>query len=141
MEPVTDIDLRGQTLTDLVADSTARLTFTGDFFIRLESTFTLTMQGQVVSLTPDTDPLEAFSPMQVLVERAVTAATISDDGTLTLTFDDGSEIVAQPDIQYEAWTLTGPNRLIIVCMPGGDLAVWDAIAPADADVPSNPDQS
>lgn len=28
------------------------------------------------------------------------------------------------DERFEAWTIAGPGGLTIVCLPGGELAVW-----------------
>lgn len=30
-----------------------------------------------------------------------------------------------PNKSYEAWTLSGPRGMLAVCMPGGELAIWD----------------
>ncbi|WP_372500285.1 DUF6188 family protein [Sphaerisporangium perillae] len=30
----------------------------------------------------------------------------------------------KPDHQYEAWSAHGPGALLLVSLPGGDLAVW-----------------
>jgi len=50
----------------------------------------------------------------------------TDDGTLDLTFSDGSRLRCAPDDRYEAWQVVGgsPEHLV-VCTPGGELAVWD----------------
>jgi Family of unknown function (DUF6188) len=118
---MTSIDLSGQTLTGLRAEYTVGLTFTGDYFVLIQSPFTLTIHGEAISLTPDTSPPEALEPLQSLTGRTVTESTISDTGTLSLTFDDGSRVVVEPDGDYEAWNLAGPDGLIIVCMPSGEL--------------------
>lgn len=51
------------------------------------------------------------------------AAATEDRGTLSFRFDDGSEIAAAPDDQYEAWEVV-MGRKRVVCMPGGELAIW-----------------
>jgi hypothetical protein len=50
----------------------------------------------------------------------------TDDGTLDLAFSDGSSLRCPPDDRYEAWQVVGgfPEHLV-VCTPGGELAVWD----------------
>jgi hypothetical protein len=49
------------------------------------------------------------------------------DGTLVLSFDDGSVLRCEPDQQYEAWQVVGGSpQYLVVCLPGGELAVWDS---------------
>ena len=45
-----------------------------------------------------------------------------DGGTPTISCDDGARIVVPHSGDYEAWTTTGPDGLLIVCTPSGDLA-------------------
>ncbi|GGL27945.1 DUF6188 family protein [Nocardia jinanensis] len=51
-------------------------------------------------------------------------AQVTADGTLRLEFDSGSSIEAFSDADYEAWSVVGANGYRVVCMPGGELAVW-----------------
>jgi hypothetical protein len=48
------------------------------------------------------------------------------DGTLQLDFESGSSIRAFADPDYEAWSVVGVDGFRVVCMPGGELAVWSA---------------
>jgi hypothetical protein len=59
-----------------------------------------------------------------LFERQITQAAVERGGRLLLRFDDGSEVSAPPLAGYEAWQISGPGRALIVCAPGGHLAVW-----------------
>lgn len=123
---MTTIDLGGETLTDLQVEYSARLHFTGGYFVRIETPFVLEVGGQSAHLTPDTDPPEALKPLDGLVGQAI-ADSLIDRGTLTLNFDDGARIVVRPDDDHESWTVTGPEGLLIVCMPSGELAVWSGM--------------
>ncbi|MHA7194428.1 DUF6188 family protein [Paenarthrobacter nitroguajacolicus] len=61
-------------------------------------------------------------------------------GALHMEFSDGSTIDVLPDERYEAWTLAGPDGLLLVSLPGDGLAIWSADAtPAaqDGDQPSS----
>jgi uncharacterized protein DUF6188 len=126
---MTNIDLSGQTLTELRIEYTVGLTFTSDYFVLIESPFTLDIQGKATYLTPDIDPPEALEPLQGLIGRTVSESTISDTGVLSLIFDDGSRVVVEPDGDYEAWNVSGPDGLLIVCMPSGALATWSGVGP------------
>ncbi len=123
---VTTVDLSEQTLEDLKVEYTAGLYFTGGYFVRIETPFTLDIGSKSAYLSPATDPPEAFASMHGLVGKAIAESRI-DGGTLTLTFDDGARLVVQPDGNYEAWTVAGPDGLLIVCMPSGELATWSGI--------------
>jgi hypothetical protein len=129
---VTTIDLSGQTLTDLRVEYTAGLRFTGGYFVRIETSFTLNTDSHSTYLSPDADPSEAFASMHGLVGKAISESRI-DGGTLALTFDDGARLVVQPDGNYEAWTVAGPDGLLIVCMPSGELATWSGTPEGQAD--------
>ncbi|SEA74320.1 MULTISPECIES: DUF6188 family protein [unclassified Mycobacterium] len=134
---MSNIDFSGLTLSELCVDFTARLYFTAEHFVRIEGSFTLDAQGKSLYLTPDTDRPEAFETMYSLVGKRVSTSRISDNGSLSLEFEDGSQIVVEPDKEYEAWTATGPDGLVIVCMAGGELAIWSGIAPiADGEFPA-----
>lgn len=51
-------------------------------------------------------------------------AVIADTGQLTLCFEDDTVLTVPPDDSYEAWQLRDDTDLLIVCMPGGQLAIW-----------------
>lgn len=59
--------------------------------------------------------------------NSVVADTSTEDGTLVLSFADGSLLRCQPDERYEAWQVVGGSpQHLVVCEPGGELAVWDS---------------
>ena len=48
-------------------------------------------------------------------------------GTLTLAFSDASRLRCDPHNDYEAWQVAGGSpQHLVVCMPGGELAVWES---------------
>ena len=58
--------------------------------------------------------------------RTVTAASTAD-GTLQLSFADGSLIRCEPVETHEAWQVVGGDpQWLVVCAPGGELAIWDS---------------
>jgi hypothetical protein len=57
----------------------------------------------------------------------VTAASASADGTLSIKFGDGIELIVPPSPPHEAWELSASNGLKVVCMPSGSLSVWDPL--------------
>lgn len=61
-----------------------------------------------------------------LLEAPVSGADLSDRSTLSITFGgaDQRTLSAVADDHYEAWELAGPGGERLVCLPGGDLAIW-----------------
>jgi len=72
--------------------------------------------------------------LAALVQKIVVAASATD-GVLTLAFTDGALLRCPPDPQYEAWQVVGGSpQYLVVCLPGGELAVWDKRhVPSDAE--------
>ncbi|MFI5719823.1 DUF6188 family protein [Nocardia sp. NPDC051750] len=56
----------------------------------------------------------------------VREAQTTDDGGLRLEFESGWSAEAVADADYEAWNVVGTRGFRVVCMPGGELAVWHA---------------
>lgn len=69
---------------------------------------------------PHTDDLVAA------LTGVIVAAVAADDGELRIDLDSGHRLVVEPDPYFEAWNVTAPGRYLVVCMPGGELAVWSA---------------
>lgn len=124
-----ELELAGKTLNAVNIDYTVGLQLSEEYFIRIESPFKLILADSVVTLSPEEDAAPKFEPLTRLVGQQLAAANIAETGTLTVGFESGLSVVVDPDPHYEAWTVTGPNGLIIVCLPGGQLSVWDAQKP------------
>ena len=69
-------------------------------------------------------PAEAAKPLVELRLRRISALTIEDNSTLAVEFDGGYHLKCPPDPDYEAWWVVQENGAMIICMPGGNLAVW-----------------
>ena len=70
-------------------------------------------------------PQDSVAPALRLHNQVVLDATASADGTLKISFEDGSGLTVAPDPNYEAWELNGPVGMM-VCLPGGGVAFWPA---------------
>ncbi len=95
----------------------------GTFEVRIEHPFVVVGHGGEVELDPEGEPQQMAPALRVL-RRAVEQAIAFKDGSLEVTFDDGSVLRVAVDEDYEAWNIVGPNGLRIVSMPGGELAIW-----------------
>ena len=63
----------------------------------------------------------------VSMVRSVVSGTSTEGGTLLLSFAGGSLLRCEPDPRYEAWQVVGGSpQYLVVCKPGGELAVWDS---------------
>ncbi len=70
-----------------------------------------------------------LGPVLGLIGRSVETARAHKDGRLELNFAAGARICVAPADNYESWNVTGARWLRIVCMPGGDLAIWKPDTP------------
>jgi hypothetical protein len=83
-----------------------------------------------------------FAPVLDIVGKEIKGVA-TDGGTLVLNFTDGSSLSCPPDDRYEAWEVAGGSpQNLVVCTPGGELAVWDDQSPrwrlGDPDLPVPP---
>jgi hypothetical protein len=94
------------------------------FVLRIGDIFTFTTVDGVEKLVrPEEDPA-GLGPVLACTRTTVEAATAVEDGNLELSFADGSSLRVAPSPAYEAWEFAGPRESRIVCMPGGQLAIW-----------------
>lgn len=120
-----DLGLQGQTFLSEHVEYSAVLKFSGKYMVRIESPFILHLRENEYQLSPEGDPTEAFDPVRELIGQTVTQSVAEDTGILRLAFANGASVVVEPDEAYEAWTASGPRGMLVVCMPGGELAIWD----------------
>lgn len=89
--------------------------------------FKLEMDGEKHALSAENR--EKIGPVFSLFRKTVNSALAHKDGVLEITFREGARLTVGPDPNYESWGVTGVRWLRVVCMPGGDLAVWSADPP------------
>ncbi|WP_020662058.1 DUF6188 family protein [Amycolatopsis benzoatilytica] len=121
-----NLGLEGKKLLSITVEYSAVLHFSDDYTARIESPFSFSVPGRQYSFSPESDPQESFQPMDILLSQVVANSDVDDSGTLRIAFDNGAAIQAEKDDEYEAWTVSGPDGFLVVSMPGGELATWDA---------------
>ncbi|WP_181311676.1 DUF6188 family protein [Nocardioides campestrisoli] len=118
------IDLAGKALTGVELDdaSILHLTIDGGWLLSVENDYELvTAEGRHRTL--DEAETLMVSALTGQVGRLVRTFAIEGDGSLVVTVGDvGLSVPASSD--YESWNLVGPDRVLVVSMPGGQLATW-----------------
>lgn len=72
------------------------------------------------------DDIESKLSLGRLFKNKITSFDIDDDGKLSIEFDqNANKIITKSDMNYEAWEINGPDGFQVVCMPGGELAIWE----------------
>lgn len=71
------------------------------------------------------DSARGNGDLVVSLDGAVVSASVDEAGGLRVGLDSGRSVVVDADPYYEAWSVTGPNYLV-VSMPGGEIASWSA---------------
>jgi hypothetical protein len=78
---------------------------------------------------PDVETVELHPGRQdvgsalILFGATVNSGIAFKTGTLRLVLDH-YQLTVRPDPHYEAWNVVGPGDMRLVCMPGGQLAIW-----------------
>lgn len=90
--------------------------------IRLEEPFSWKQDQKSITLSAD-DP-SALPIISSLGHKETRSVTIWKNGDLEIELSNAGLISVRPNGLYEAWELSEPNGLRIVCMPGGELAIW-----------------
>jgi hypothetical protein len=123
VDPASGVRLRlaPADLTFLRINHETRLQFEGSEVV-IEEPFVLTTGSGSHHL----DPAERLDlgPLLALYPDRLEEASVEADGSLRLTFLSGARITVPPNPQFEAWQVNGPEDYLVVCAPGGALAVW-----------------
>jgi hypothetical protein len=95
------------------------------FLVRIEEPFVLRRGdgSNEQRLDPEQRPPEG-APALALLDLAVRRIVAFKGGRLHLAFGNEWSVEVPPETAYEAWTLSGPDGLLVVSTPGGDLAIW-----------------
>jgi hypothetical protein len=118
------LPFRGLTVTQIQVDFAFGLSFDDVGAVRISSMAILKwvrVDGEAVELDPERQDVAAALP---LFNTEVLSAVAFKSGALRIVFDNGRLLKVDPDPQYEAWTANGPGGMLVVSLPGGDLAVW-----------------
>jgi len=90
--------------------------------IRINSSFFIVRDDSRLDFDPVNHP-ERLGPVLALLRSPIQKVSACKNGTL-MVFLPQASIIVPSDEQFEAWELSGPNGLLVVSLPGGDLAIW-----------------
>lgn len=119
-----DLGLRGRTVTSIHVEYALYLRLSDQYYVTVESPFRFDLPDRSVDLSPETDAEEVRALLGRLVGHRIDDAAVSETGVLTIHFDDSTRLTVEPDPAYEAWNVSGPAGFLMVCTPGGELALW-----------------
>lgn len=113
--------LAGQKLETVRLDHVIVLSLSGGNQVVIETPALLVGPGGPFAVEPGTTTSDVLA---TLLGDTVRAARARRDGELEITFGGGARLLVGPDPDVESWALVGPAGLLVVCLAGGELAVW-----------------
>lgn len=120
-----DLELKGQTISHQHFDYAMTLETETGVKLNIENDYTLHTADASWCDSPEAVCVDSDQPAS-LINRTISNATSDETGALNISFTDGDRVTVEPDPDYEAWNLAGPDGKKIVCLPGGELATWPA---------------
>ena len=118
-----ELGLTGRILEDVQFGHAITLRFTEQHEALIEERIQLTVGAERVDVPADAEWSE---PVSALAGRRVRTAGTLESGALHIAFEGDAELLVEPSTDYESWTVTGPGGMRVVCLAGGELAVWSA---------------
>ena|SRR5213593_2434577 len=127
MDVDVDLRLRGKIVSRCCIDAAFSIEFLEKGFrtvIRIARQMSIEQGGMRLELSAE-KPTEA-AQASIVLRKTVAQAIGLKDGTLDVSFADGSSLVVPADPDYEAWELSASDGFLVVSRPGGGLATWSA---------------
>ncbi|MGI5170042.1 DUF6188 family protein [Spirillospora sp. CA-253888] len=119
-----DLTLQGRTVVRVCFDAAVTILTADTYELRLETPAVITTaDGGRIPFDPE-KPGTAAATLVSLFGQEISRFAMAEAGDLSITFTNGMGLATAADADYEAWTLTGPGGLLVVCRPGGGTAVW-----------------
>ena len=69
--------------------------------------------------------IESLGPILRLFNTTVIRILAEEDGSLRLETEEGYVLTVSANPDYESWEFVGRDGSLVVCTPGGELAIWD----------------
>ncbi len=130
-----EIPIAGRKVSRIVVDYALKIQF---FFpdpvggeeteITIEGPCHFEMDGRKYELNVGENPT-GLGPIFAIRGEIVNSALAFKEGRLEIDFVNRAKLIVMPLPKFEAWGVVGVRGLRVVCMPGGELAIWQADPP------------
>jgi hypothetical protein len=87
--------------------------------------FDLVVGDEGFSVDPESLSPESAAAVVSLLRKGIDDATIADDGELLLNLEGRVRIRSRPSEAFEAWEFTDPGWGKAICLPGGEIGVFE----------------
>lgn len=121
-----EIDTKNATIFRCIIDYAFRieLSINGQSLtLAIECEFIISQDGNIYHLDIEDKDRSKLTQGLYLIGQKAQKITIDKDGLIKVQLE-SEYIMVKPHERYEAWQLRTSN-LLIVCIPGGDVAIWD----------------
>jgi hypothetical protein len=123
------LDIEGSTVIKICFDQALTILTSSHHELRIETDSSIEVsKNGLVSFDPENSGLVADKLLQLL-SAEILDAQATDSGWLRLLFEGDVSLVTGPHGDYEAWEIVGAGGKRVVCMPGGELAIWQGDSP------------
>jgi hypothetical protein len=93
--------------------------------LRAENDSTLTNSIRVIHYPSEQEPdAEGTAALEAFAAQLAVRAWVDAESRFHLEAQDGSLLTVAAGGPWESWTFGAPDRGLVVCLPGGDLATW-----------------
>lgn len=118
--------MQGQWIERIQTGSSIYFYITGGYGVSIESEINLASDTKELNLPPDSTETEHH--LRPLIGLRISSCSAEESsGKLSISFTDDKNLTVSADNDYESWNMIGPNEFRLVCMPGGELAIWRSI--------------
>ncbi|WP_301486546.1 DUF6188 family protein [Intrasporangium sp.] len=117
-------DFAGQTVHDMQIDGCLRVWTEEDWEFDLNGDTYLT-NARLGTVRVENEQYRDDLPDELvdLVGQQISSVLVSEQGDLAISIGD-TQLSTRAGADHEAWEIGGPKGVLIVCKPGGHLAIW-----------------
>lgn len=92
--------------------------------VKIEEKFVFKSLDKEYVLTPGPSGSKEVGPVLNILWNKVYNISIEKHGELVIESDGNNSIRVPASAEFEAWSIYGPNGLLVVCAPDGEISIW-----------------
>ncbi|MFC8383541.1 DUF6188 family protein [Nocardia sp. NPDC057272] len=122
------LEIIGQSISEVELGFTATIRIGSpiEFELQVEGELSIhTADGRLVS-APSNNYADICNELESTVGSKITRAIASEVDGLSIELSSGAVLKVPVDEHYEAWGIVGLSGYRVICLPGGELAIWSA---------------